>query len=93
MDKIRIVVEYNELSESKKADYLKENGIDKKTIEAYQKEAASVMGIAPPAPKTRMEKTTLYFLHLHLKLIPKLQSLYTWSTVFGGIHTPLQLPV
>lgn len=56
MDKIRIVVEYNELSESKKADYLKENGIDKKTIETYQKEAAAVMGIAPPAPKTRLEK-------------------------------------
>ena len=46
MDKVRIVVEYSELSEDKKADYLEKNGIDEKTLKTYQQEAASVVGIS-----------------------------------------------
>ena len=60
MDKIRIVVEYSELSEDQKAEYLEKNGIDEKTLKAYQQEAASVVGVSvnpePPKPKTRCEK-------------------------------------
>ena len=60
MDKVRIVVEYSELSEDKKADYLEKNGIDEKTLKTYQQEAASVVGISinpsPPQPKTRCEE-------------------------------------
>ena len=60
MDKIRIVVEYSELSEDEKADYLKKNGIDQEKLKAYQQEAASVIGagidLSPPRPKTRCEE-------------------------------------
>lgn len=60
MEKIGIVVEYSELSEDKKADYLKKHGIDQKTLKAYQKEAASILGVGmnpePPRPKTRCEE-------------------------------------
>ncbi len=60
MEKIGIVVEYSELSEDEKADYLKKHGIDQKTLKAYQKEAASILGGGmnqePPRPKTRCEE-------------------------------------
>ncbi|MGK0456985.1 MAG: HEAT repeat protein [Lentimonas sp.] len=60
MDKIRIVVEYSELSEDEKADYLKKNGIDQEKLKAYQQEAVSVLGagmdLSPPRPKTRCEE-------------------------------------
>ena len=60
MDKIRIVVEYGELSENEKADYLKNNGIDEETLKSYQQEAASIIGgstdLSPPRPKTRCEE-------------------------------------
>ena len=60
MKKIGIVVEYSELSEDEKADYLKKQGIDQKTLKAYQKEAASILGGGvnqePPRPKTRCEE-------------------------------------
>ncbi len=63
MDKIRVVVEYNELIENQKAEFLKKNGIDEKTLKNYQNEAASILGIpaaaapaAPSKPKTRCEE-------------------------------------
>ena len=60
MDKIRIVVEYSELSEDQKTEYLEKNGIDEKTLKTYQQEAASIVGISvnpsPPKPKTRCEE-------------------------------------
>lgn len=60
MDKIQIVVEYNELLEQKKAEFLEQKGIDEETLKAYQQEAALVLGIsidsAPPRPKTRCEE-------------------------------------
>ena len=58
MDKIRIVVEYNELSENEKAEYLKNNGIDKETLKLYQQEATSIIGgnLSSPRPKTRCEE-------------------------------------
>jgi hypothetical protein len=60
MEKIRIVVEYSELSKEEQADYLKENGIDQEQLKAYQKEAVTLLGggldLSPPRPKTRCEK-------------------------------------
>ena len=60
MDRIRIVVEYSELSESEKAEYLKKNGIDQKTLQSYQQEAAVIIGGGQsqlqPQPKTRCEE-------------------------------------
>ncbi len=60
MDKIRIVVEYSELSEDQKAEYLKKNGIDEEVLKIYQQEAASVVGVSvspePPKPKSRCEE-------------------------------------
>lgn len=58
MDKIRIVVEYNELEKNQKEAYLKKHKIGPEKMEAYQKEAASIIGIKhhPPLPKTRCEE-------------------------------------
>lgn len=56
IDKIKIVVEYNELDEKERDDYLKKNGINKKTFQEYQQEAASALGISPPKPKTKCER-------------------------------------
>lgn len=60
MDKIRILVEYSELSKDEQAAYLKKNGIDQEQLKAYQKEAAAIIGggldLSPPRPKTRCEK-------------------------------------
>ena len=44
MDKIRIVVEYSELSGDEQAGYLKKNGIDQEQLRAYQREAAAIIG-------------------------------------------------
>ena len=50
MDKVRIVVECNQLAGDKKEAYLLKEGIDQSTFEECQKEAAAVVGIGTIAP-------------------------------------------
>ena len=58
MDKIRIVVEYNQLPNDCKQTYLLEQGISPETFQAYQQEAAAVIGVGTvePVQKSRCEE-------------------------------------
>ena len=61
MEKIRIVMEHNQLADSEKEAYLKKEGIDRKIFELYQQEIASNLGIdsinkEPVAKKSRCEE-------------------------------------
>lgn len=60
MDKIRFVVEYSELSEDEKADYLKKNGIDEEQLKTFKLEVVSGLvgglDLAPLRPKTRCDE-------------------------------------
>ena len=60
MDKIRFVVEYSELSEDEKADYLKKNGIDEEQLKTFKLEVVSGLvgglDLAPLRPRTRCDE-------------------------------------
>lgn len=45
MDKVRIVVEYNQLPDERRQAYLFEQGISAETFEGYRQQAAAVIGV------------------------------------------------